>query len=238
MNNLDQYIDTYNPKHPSYIENNLILNWYPKRIKNLIKNTDSILELGLGHGYTSVIFNEIFTHHTIIEGSEKIIEQFKQKYINLNIDIKHQWFETFETNKKFDVIIMGFILEHVNNPKEILEKYKQFLSPNGQLFIAVPNAKSLNRRYGLEMGLINNIYDLNKNDIALGHLRQYSLETLNKEVIESGYKIVHTEGIYLKPLPLSVLQTLENFEENLNAMLEVGIEFPDISVAILLEVSL
>lgn len=71
--------------------------------------------------------------------------------------------------------------------------------------------KSLNRRYGLELGLISNIYDLNENDIALGHKRQYCLDTLTKEVEEVGGNVKNIEGIYLKPLPLDHLKTLNNF---------------------------
>jgi hypothetical protein len=60
---------------------------------------------------------------------------------------------------------------------------------------------------------------------------------LRAEAINAGYRVVHEEGIYLKPLPLSFLRKLNDFEGNLQAMLKVGIDFPDLSVAILLELS-
>ena len=41
--------------------------------------------------------------------------------------------------------------------------------------------------------------------------------------------------MYLKPLPLGVLRTLDHMEANLQAMMEVGVEFPDLSVALLVE---
>ncbi len=238
MNNLDTFAVAYEPNHKIALENNLILNWYPKRILNKVNNKGSILELGVGHGHTSLLFNKEFKEHTIIEGSKEIIDNFTKNNSLIKATLVHEWFERFETEKKFDVIVMGFVLEHVDNPKIILEKYKKFLKPNGQLFIAVPNAKSLNRRYGLELGLISNIYDLNENDIALGHKRQYCLDTLTKEVEEVGGNVKNIEGIYLKPLPLDHLKTLNNFEENLQAMLKVGIDFPELCVGILMEVQL
>ncbi len=237
MNNLDTFAVAYEPNHKTALENNLILNWYPKRILNEVNNKESILELGVGHGHTSLLFNKEFKEHVIIEGSKEIIDNFTKNNPLIKATLVHEWFEKFETEKKFDVIVMGFVLEHVDNPKIILEKYKKFLKPNGQLFIAVPNAKSLNRRYGLELGLINDIYDLNENDIEQGHQRQYCLDSLTSEIESAGYKVKRTEGIYLKPLPLDHLKTLNNFEANLEAMLKVGVDFPALSVAILMEIS-
>lgn len=102
------------------------------------------------------------------------------------------------------------------------------MKPGGKVYVAVPNAKSLNRRLGFELGLIDDIYSLNTNDIALGHKRQYCRATLREELNRSGYRVTHEEGIYLKPLPLNVLKTLPNFRGNLEAMCNVGIEFPDL----------
>jgi hypothetical protein len=48
---------------------------------------------------------------------------------------------------------------------------------------------------------------------------------------------VHEEGIYLKPLPLDILKTLPDFQANLQAMLKVGIDFPDLCVGLLMEVT-
>jgi hypothetical protein len=47
--------------------------------------------------------------------------------------------------------------------------------------------------------------------------------------------ITDEEGIYLKPLELGVLKTLPDFEANLRGMLQVGIEFQQLCVGLLLE---
>ena len=133
---------------------------------------------------------------------------------------------------------MGFILEHVEDPNLILSHYRRFLKPGGKMYVAVPNAKSMNRRLGLELGLIDDIYSLNANDIALGHVRQYCRDTLTATVRQAGYRITHEEGIYLKPLPLAMLKTMDDFDANLQAMLRVGVDFPDLCVALLMELEL
>lgn len=228
----------YRPNGATEIENNLVLNWYPRRIIDRFKHADSLLELGLGHGYTSRIFAQASNRHVILDGASVVIEQFRQNTPDFSGEIIETYFEDYTSDERFDVIVMGFILEHVEDPDLILSRYRRFLKPGGKMYVAVPNAKSLNRRLGLELGLIDDIYSLNANDIALGHVRQYCRDTLTAAVRLAGYRITHEEGIYLKPLPLAVLKTMDDFEANLQAMLRVGIDFPDLCVALLMELEL
>lgn len=225
----------YRPNAVTALENNLILHWYPQRVIDRFKRVRSLLELGLGHGFTAKIFVQACDRYVVLEGSSAVIEQFKHATPCFEGEIVETYFEDFSPNQKFDVIIMGFVLEHVDEPDFILRRYRDFLLPGGKLYVAVPNAKSMNRRLGLEMGLIDNIYSLNANDYAQGHQRQFCRHTLRSQLERSGYRVTHEEGIYLKPLPLSVLKKLDNFEANLQAMLRVGVEFPDLCVGILME---
>lgn len=225
----------YRPNAATEIENNLMLNWYPQRIIARFNHVPSLLELGLGHGFTAKIFAKACDCYWVVDGSSVVIEQFRQNSPDFLGEIIETYFEDYSPDQKFDVIVMGFVLEHVDDPDLILKRYRDFLSPGGKLYVAVPNAKSMNRRLGLELGLIDDIYSLNANDLALGHQRQYCRDTLKEAVNRAGYRVSHEEGIYLKPLPLGVLKTLDDFEANLQAMLRVGIDFPDLCVGLLME---
>ena len=134
-NSLDAHIDAYHDKFKYSIDNRLILNWYPERVAKMMNN-GSLLELGIGHGYTVNKFYDIVDSYKIIEGSREVINFFKKRYSFENLDIVKCFFENFDTNEKFDNIVMGFILEHVDDPGFIVAKYKKFLSKNGKLFIA------------------------------------------------------------------------------------------------------
>ncbi|WP_447737798.1 class I SAM-dependent methyltransferase [Aeromonas veronii] len=228
----------YNPNSVTSIENDLILNWYPHRVIRRSGHVERLLELGLGHGHTAKIFNEHSDSYTVLDGSSVVIKQFKANNPDFTGCVVESYFEDFQSDENYDVIVMGFILEHVDDPHLILEKYRNMLKSNGRLYIAVPNAKSLNRRFGLALGIIDDIYSLNENDLALGHLRQYCLDTLTQAVTHAGYKVTYQEGIYLKPLPLSTLKTLDNFDDNLQAMLKVGVDFPELCVGIMLELTI
>lgn len=228
----------YRPNAATEIENNLMLNWYPKRIIDRFNHVPSLLELGLGHGFTAKIFSKACDRYVVLDGSTVVIEQFRHNEPDFYGEIIETYFEDYRPDQKFDIIVMGFVLEHVDDPDFILKRYREFLSPSGKLYVAVPNAKSMNRRLGLELGLIDDIYSLNANDLALGHQRQYCRDTLKEAATRAGYSVSHEEGIYLKPLPLGVLKTLDDFKANLQAMLSVGVDFPDLCVGLLMELEI
>jgi len=235
MKDLNTVASEYRPNGATEIENDLVLHWYPKRIIARCGQVESLLELGLGHGFTAGIFASACQQQIIVDGASSVIEQFQRQHPDFAGELVLDYFETYTPACLFDVIVMGFVLEHVDDPDFLLRRYCNFLKPGGKIYVAVPNAKSLNRRLGLELGLIDDIYSLNANDLALGHQRQYCLETLRSALERAGYQITHQEGIYLKPLPLAVLKTLPDFQANLEAMLKVGIDFPELCVGLLLE---
>jgi SAM-dependent methyltransferase len=189
----------YCPNAATEIENNLILNWYPQRIITRFKSAPALLELGLGHGYTAKIFARASERYVAVDGSSVVIERFQANTPDFQGEIVESYFEDYTPAEPFDIIVMGFILEHVDDPDLILKRYRAFLKPGGKLYVAVPNAKSMNRRLGLEMGMIDDIYSLNANDIALGHQRQYCRDTLKAAVERAGYPdckcAPNTEGV-------------------------------------------
>jgi SAM-dependent methyltransferase len=57
--------------------------------------------------------------------------------------------ELLDLNQQYDVIVMGDVIEHVNDPGSFLSFYAQFLSPNGILIVCTPNAYGV--RYHLQV---------------------------------------------------------------------------------------
>lgn len=235
MNDLNKHIGAYENDFAYALDNNLMLNWYPKRV--LKKGIgDSILELGIGHGYTSMLFSNHVNKHVIVEGSNLVIDKFlNENNASKHLEIVNTYFEEFSTNEKFDAIIMGFILEHVEDPYLILNKFKEFLKPGGKCYIAVPNGTALNKRIGLAAGLLTDMKALTKADYDLGHRRIYDVDSISNEVIRSGYKIMSVEGIFLKAITTEQMIKLNLSDEILQGMLEVGIDYPELCAAILIE---
>lgn len=234
-NILDGHIDAYSAENPYDFDNGILLRWYAQRVVALTDRADSALELGLGHGYTAEIFSNHFTRYTVLEGSPAVVGHYRQRFQDRELNIVETYFEQFTSAATFDVIVMGFVLEHVDDPAAILARFRELLAPAGRLFVAVPNAEGLNRRLGHLAGMLPDMQTLSDNDILLGHKRYYTVDSLSQEVKNAGYAVARLEGVYLKPLTTAQMIACQLPAEILRALCEVGVQYPELSCGILAE---
>lgn len=233
---LDQHLDAYTDGKVYDLDNRLILNDYPHRVLELIPQDrrGTILELGLGHGRTTGLYYKNFDRHVVIDGSPAIIQQFRDTHPEFDrLDIQEAYFENFDTSERFDVISMGFVLEHVDDPALVLNRFKKFLKPGGYIVITVPNGESLHRRLGNIAGLLPDMMALGAGDLKFGHKRVYSVDTLNALVANCGCFIDQMEGLFLKPLMTSQIEQLNLSEPLLQAMMTAGRPYPELCAAML-----
>ncbi len=237
-NQLDDHVRAYEGNLLYDFDNEIILKWYAKRIAESIKPEASLLELGLGYGYTSNIFSEIAKDHDVIEGSQLVIENFKKNFPDCPVNVIESFFETYETDKKYDLIVMGFILEHVDNPVQVLKHYKKFLNSGGGIFATVPNAEVMNRKLGNIMGVLPNMQVLSEHDHVLGHKRYYTMDSFKDDAKKAGYEVSRIEGIYLKPLTTKQLISLNLDQSVIDALCVLGVEYPELCCAMMAELKL
>jgi SAM-dependent methyltransferase len=184
---------------------------------------DKALELGPALGQMTKFLVDDFSIIHLVEGSKDLLDQIPDYK---NVIKHHSFFEEFETDLKFDTIIMSHVLEHIEKPIDVLKHVSKWLSDNGVLIISVPNAKSFHRLVAVEMGLLKNEYELNQRDHELGHYRVYDLTTLKKDVSSADLKIIDEGGIFFKPL--SNIQIQNNWTEAMiDGFYKLGKKFPD-----------
>lgn len=237
MEALHNKIAAYTKENPYDCDNEIILHRYPRRIISLLGEVSSrsLLELGLGHGYSAFEFSRYIKDYTILEGDSKIIENFNISHDLNSIDIINAFFEDYVPDRHFDVIVAGFILEHVDDPLLILKKYREYLSERGKFYIAVPNAEALNRRVGHAAGFLPDIQQLSEADRDLGHKRYFTLASIRTLCDKAGLRITHEEGLYLKPLTTKQMISLNLDASIMDAFCTVGRDYPELSLGILLE---
>ena len=119
---LEQFASKYFSDPTLEIENYLIMNEYPDLIQKSTGKVETLLELGVGHGYTVPIFEKLCDSHHVVEGSSSVIKNFKKLFPKCESKIVQCFFENFKPDIKYDVIVMGFVLEHVLNPRKLLRK--------------------------------------------------------------------------------------------------------------------
>jgi len=181
------------------------------------------LELGPAEGEMTQFLIDDFEEMTIVEGSLDLLEQIPE---HQNLTKIHALFEDFQPEQPFDSIILEHVLEHVEDPVGLLAKVKNWLAPNGRLFLGVPNGNSIHRLAAVKMGLLDNPCQLNSRDHALGHRRVYVPQTFKLDIEKSGLNLIEIGGVYLKPLSNSQIQ--ENWsEEMIQGFYKLGKDFPE-----------
>lgn len=236
-NTLDKHVAAYQGDNLYDFDNELLLTWYPQRVLQHAGTARSLLELGLGHGYTTDIFSQRFARHLVLEGSPAVIRNFRNGHPECTAEIVETYFEKFQTDERFEVIVMGFILEHVDDPLLILRRFREFLAPGGRMFLAVPNAEVMNRRLGHLAGMLGDMGALSENDLLLGHQRYYTADSLRAEVAQAGCGVDKLEGIYLKPFTTRQMLSLNLDRKVLDALCTLGVDYPELSCGLLAEIS-
>ncbi|WP_202844367.1 class I SAM-dependent methyltransferase [Luteimonas saliphila] len=241
--NLDQYKNAYEDSFPYYWDETVLLDAYVRKLIEAMAGRRDVRALSLGIGRQIVsraLFENIdLREYHVIEGSPAIIEAYRTQASPPDfVRLHNAYFEDIEFDQTFDLIEMGFVLEHVDDPELILRRFRKFLSPDGLLFVSVPNARSLHRLLGQAAGLMPDIYALSQSDRELGHKRYFDTQSFTKLVEDCGYRVTARHGLMLKPLTTSQIHSLGMGSELDQALIEVGYGLPDISNGILIEARL
>ncbi len=216
----------------SYVDgfNGRLTKYRAIKILELYRGRGKLLDVGAGEGALASLLAVTFDEMWLLEGSECYLRRAKETLKGLNVTFVNQLVEEFQTEARFDLVLASGILEHVENPQEILRKIKRWLSGRGLFIAIVPNAASLHRRVGLHMGLMNSYYELGELDSRVGHRRYYDLNSLKEEVTKSGLNVVDSGGILLKPLPNAEMDRLS--ERYCDALYEIGRDYPELCAEI------
>ncbi|MDR0223153.1 MAG: class I SAM-dependent methyltransferase [Oscillospiraceae bacterium] len=98
-----------------------------------------LLEVGLGGCECILAARETGYDVFGVDIMESYVKNARDKY-GLNVEVCD--FTSFETNEKYDVIIMGDVIEHVFEPAVMISKANELLNAGGVLWISTPNYQS------------------------------------------------------------------------------------------------
>lgn len=157
-----------------------VKNFTIKRKVNLIgsfkANENSILDIGCGTGDFLVACQKNGWKVQGVEPNDKA-RRISSKKLNSNNDpiseglIFSDIQGVIDKNKKYDVICMWHVLEHVSNLEEYIEYLKSLLNADGILLIAVPNFRSFDaghyKEYWAAYDVPRHLWHFSKKSITL-----------------------------------------------------------------------
>lgn len=160
-------------------------------VKTMGRKDLSILDVGSGRGeLLAAAKAEGISRIVGLELSSSMIEYAKERF---GVEVVGEVIEDFaaHTSEKFDVIVLNAVLEHVYNPDSMIAACADLLTPDGMLYIDIPNEEHLLARVG---GLINRIR--NRSDIFIlsptfppYHVFGFSKRSLRALLSKHGFKI-------------------------------------------------
>ena len=173
---------------------------WARRLKILraIAKPGSLLDIGTGIGQLLAIARPFFSDVCGTEVSESAINIARQKY---NLQLLAGEIQTIDFgSKKFDNITIFHVLEHVPNPRDVIEKCASLLVDGGTLTIAVPNdlyswrgkrflRTFVTRRFGRlgRVGLAKIVVDGSMSEIHLSH---FTPRVLGRILEQSGFSVI------------------------------------------------
>jgi O-antigen biosynthesis protein len=146
-----------------------------------------VLEIGPGSGHLTEALAKQNCRVTCIEIDENltsIARSFCQRMIVADVESVN--LEDAFPGERFDVILLGDVLEHLKHPEIILRKLRDYLQPAGYLVISLPNVAHASVRLALLSGQFN--YS-EEGIIDRTHLRFFTLATIVSLSREAGYRI-------------------------------------------------
>jgi 2-polyprenyl-3-methyl-5-hydroxy-6-metoxy-1,4-benzoquinol methylase len=188
---------------------------------------DTILELGPAEGVMTELLAATGKKLTLVEGSSLFCESLRHRFPDANT--VNALFEEFQSNELFDNIILGHVLEHVEDAVGVLSRAKKWLKPDeGRLFAAVPNSRSLHRQAAVIMGILREEDTLNEMDMHHGHRRVFNPESFRNSFSRAGLKIEISGGYWMKPVSNAQMEASWT-QDMVDAFMVLGERYPDIA---------
>jgi 2-polyprenyl-3-methyl-5-hydroxy-6-metoxy-1,4-benzoquinol methylase len=201
-------------------------------------NKGSLLELGSFKGEFTKRFLDRFSDVTCVEASDVAVKEAKAK-LGGKVKFVNSLFETAVLSKRYNNITLTHVLEHITDPVSVLKRINdEWLDDGGRLFLVCPNANAPSRQIAVKMGLITHNSAVTPAEAEHGHRCTYSLDTLERDAVAAGLKVVHRSGIFFKALANFQWDRLLNTDiiskEYLEGCYKLGQQYPDLCSSIFL----
>ena len=188
------------------------------------------LEIGPAEGLVTGLIAEKTRDLTVLEPTPSLADNLEKRFSNVSVE--RELVEKWSPKKRFKNIFMMHVLEHVLDAAHSLQRVSGWLADGGRLFVSVPNAMSLHRQAGMEMGILENTNSPSERDLMIGHRRVYTLTTLIQDIELTGLSIVKQGGVFIKIASSAQIKQWNWNDKLIDALLAIGERYPEIAADI------
>lgn len=232
-----EIMDTNNHKYAYDFDFDVMHHYMIKSFEPFFEK-GNLLELGSFKGDFTKRFLPYFDDITCVEASNVAIEEARTK-LGDKVQFINSTFEKADLSKQYDNVVLTHVLEHLDEPIGVLKRINdEWLSENGKFFLACPNANAPSRQIAVKMGLISHNTAVTPAEAKHGHRCTYTLDTLERDAVAAGLKVVHRSGVFFKALANfqwdKLLKTDIISKEYLEGCYKLGQQYPDLCSSIFL----
>jgi len=232
--------DTHNKPHEKYAYSFDYDVMHPYMIRSFepFFRPGSLLELGSYKGDFTIRLMPYSSDITCVEASDVVIGEARRR-LGDTVQFVEGLFEEITLPKRYDNIVLTHVLEHLDDPVRVLKRVNdEWLAPGGRFFLVCPNANAPSRQIAVKMGLISHNTAVTPAEAEHGHRITYSLDTLERDAVAAGLKVVHRSGIFFKALANFQWDRLLNTDiiskEYLEGCFKLGQVYPQLCSSIFL----
>jgi 2-polyprenyl-3-methyl-5-hydroxy-6-metoxy-1,4-benzoquinol methylase len=193
------------------------------------------LEMGCYTGEVTELIAARYQDVTVVEAADELVAKARTR-LGSRARFVHSTFETVELPDRYDAVFLIHTLEHLDDPVGVLRRVHDWLSDRGRLFIVVPNANAASRQIAVQMGVVPFNDAVTDDERAHGHRKTYRLDTLERDALDAGLRIVHRGGVFFKALANYQFDKLMGgdviSDEYLEGCYRLGMRYPDLCASI------
>ncbi len=151
-----------------------------KEIKLSNKKNINILDIGSGLGIFPYSAKKLGWNCTAIDPDKRAIAHIKKR---IEIKTIHGEFMKIKNVKKYNIITLNKVLEHILDPISILKKAKKHLNNDGFVYVEVPDAEEASKG------------GKNREEFFIDHLHVFSESSLIYMCNNAGFQTVQVNRI-------------------------------------------
>lgn len=206
------YQKKYSQEEITYVLNKLeqkeiIVNNF---LENKLQKSGKFLDVGAGEGWALKYFSDNGWACTGLDYSEYGCSMHNPKCIGmLQVgDIYENIDQLILDQKRFDLVLLDNVLEHVIEPLVLLQKINQLVSKGGVLVIEVPNDFSILQQKLISDGMVSRPFWV----VVPDHISYFCKDGLINLCNEAGWQNKDIIGDF--PIDFNLINSLTNYVEN------------------------
>jgi SAM-dependent methyltransferase len=115
-----------------------VYEWIGARVAGL-----RVIDMACGEGYGSEVLSRSAASVLGVDGNPEAFEHARLRYVRQNLRFEQGAVEWHGEPASFDVVVFLQTIEHVQDPRAVLEHFRAILAPEGVAYVSTPNVLTL-----------------------------------------------------------------------------------------------